>query len=143
MLYVRAAAPKTIVLKPDTARTAERCFATKGDHMNFIKLLPVILSLLLLGAHLLRYGNIPLVLLTASLLPVLLVRRPWVARLFRIVLVVGAIEWVRTLVVLVRIRQAEGGPWIRLTVILGAVAALTICSAFVFRSRSLRERYKM
>jgi signal transduction histidine kinase len=111
--------------------------------MNFIKLLPVILSMLLLGAHFFRYGNIALVLLSAALLPVLLVRKPWVIRLFQTVLVIGGIEWIRTLVVLAKMRQFAGEPWIRLTVILGAVAALTICSALVFRFNSLRERYKV
>jgi membrane-associated PAP2 superfamily phosphatase len=111
--------------------------------MNFIKLFPVILSTLLLGAHFFRYGNIVLVMLTAALLPVLLVRRPWVVRLFQAVLVIGAIEWTRTLVELVKMRQAMGAPWIRLAVILGAVAVITICSAFVFRFKSLRERYKL
>jgi hypothetical protein len=111
--------------------------------MNFIKLLPVILSMLLLGAHFFRYGHITLVILTAALPVILLVRKSWVARLFQAILVIGSIEWIRTLVVLAKMRQATGAPWIRLAVILGPVAALAICSAFVFRFKSVREWYRI
>lgn len=99
--------------------------------------------MLLLGAHFFRYGNIELVILSAALLPLLIVRKPWVIHLFQTVLVLGGIEWIRTLVVLSKMRQAAGAPWMRMAVILGIVAALTICSAFVFRFKSLRERYRL
>ncbi|MBI5058031.1 MAG: hypothetical protein HZB61_15585 [Nitrospirae bacterium] len=109
--------------------------------MNLFKLLPVILSLLLLGAHFFRAQNIILILLVAAFLFILFIRRSWVPRLIQTALVLGGIEWVRTLIALVNMRQAEGAPWIRLSLILGGVAAFTICSGLVFRFRSLRERY--
>ncbi|MBI5196694.1 MAG: hypothetical protein HZA10_10295 [Nitrospirae bacterium] len=111
--------------------------------MNFIKLLPVILSLLLLGAHFLR-GRLWVLVLTAVIMLVfLLIRRRWSARLVQIFLVIGGLEWVRTLISLAEMRQAEGGPWMRLAIILGGVAVFTICSALVFRFKSLRERYRL
>jgi hypothetical protein len=109
--------------------------------MNFIKLLPVTLSLLLLGAHFLRAGMIVLVLLVIVILFMLLIRKPWVVRLMQLVLVAGAIEWVRTLVVIVKRYQMSETPWIRSALILGGVILLTICSTLVFRARSLRKRY--
>lgn len=109
--------------------------------MNFIKLLPVILSLLLLGAHFFRVGMIVLVLLAIMILFMLLIRKPWVVRLVQFVLVIGGLEWVRTLFFIAKMRQVSGAPWIRLTLIIGGVALLTICSVFVFRSRALRKRY--
>jgi hypothetical protein len=111
--------------------------------VNFVRLLPVILSILLLGAHFFRAGNIALVLCSVVILLILLIRKPWVARSVRIVLVIGGIEWIRTAVILARMRQAGGEPWVRLVLILGAVAVLTICSSLVFGSRSMRERYKL
>jgi hypothetical protein len=111
--------------------------------MNFIKLLPVILSLLLLGAHFFRARMIVLVLLVIVILFMLLIRRPWVVRLVQFVLVIGGLEWVRTLFVIVRIRNMSGEPWMRLTLILGGVALLTMCSALVFRFKSLREGYNL
>ena len=111
--------------------------------MNFIKLLPVILSLLLHGAHFLRARMMVLVLIALIMLLFLLIRKPWSARLVQIFLVIGGLEWVRTLVILAEMRQAEGGPWMRLAIILGGVAVFTICSALVFRFKSLRERYRL
>jgi hypothetical protein len=109
--------------------------------MNFVRLLPVILSSWLLGAHFLRGWHIPLVALFALLPLLLFVRKPWVARVFQIVLVVGALEWIRTTIEFTRFRLAMGEPWMRMVIILGFVALVTAVSALVFRSRGLRERY--
>jgi len=109
--------------------------------MNFIKLLPVMLSLLLLGAHFFRAGMIIPVLFAVAILFMLLIRKPWVARMIQLVLILGGLEWIRTTIMLVKERQVISAPWERLALILGGVAVLTICSALVFRSKSLRERY--
>ncbi len=109
--------------------------------MNFVRLLPVILSAFLLGAHFLRAGNLLLVLISLAIAFILLIHRPWVARLVQIALVVGGLEWLRALVGLISIRQATGAPWGRLVLILGGVAILTACSALVFRLSALRKLY--
>ena len=60
---------------------------------------PIVLSMLVLGAHFMRYANgsvIPIA-VAAALLGLLFVRQPWVARLMQSVLVVGTVEWVITL----------------------------------------------
>ena len=111
--------------------------------MNMLILLPVVISSLLLGAHFLRLGQ-PLLVVLSSLLPlILLFRKYWVARLMQFYLILGAVEWVRTLFFLVVERHAEGQPWSRLVIILGLVALFTGCSALVFRIRSLKMRYKL
>ncbi|MBI5097877.1 MAG: hypothetical protein HZB30_01390 [Nitrospirae bacterium] len=115
----------------------------RANTMNFIRLLPVILSLLLLGAHFFRAANTVIFLLTVATPLLLLIRKPWVVRSCQIVLVAGGIEWIRTMVVLAKMRQASGEPWERLALILGGVALFTVCSVLVFRFRSLRERYKL
>jgi len=109
--------------------------------MNFLRLLPAILSCVLLAAHFSRNDILSLALVSLVLPFLLLVRRPWVPRLFQVVLVLGALEWVRRLVALALERQAIGGEWVRMAVILGVVAALTASSALVFRSGALKERY--
>jgi len=109
--------------------------------MNFLRLIPVILSFLLLGAHFYRAGLFPFAAL-ALILPLLLfIKQKWVVRLSQALLVIGSIEWVRTLLGLVEIRQAMGMPWTRLAVVLGVVALFTGLSALVFQNRSLKERY--
>jgi hypothetical protein len=110
--------------------------------MNFLRLFPVILSTLVLGAHFFRGGNLAVVVAVVVFLFLLLVKKPWVAWAYQALLVAGAIEWVRTLVEIMRRRQAMGEPWTRMAVILGAVAVITAASALVFRTRALRERYQ-
>lgn len=111
--------------------------------MNFLRLLPVILSCVLLAAHFSRNDILALTLVSLALPFLLLVRRPWVPRLFQVVLVLGALEWVRRLVALALERQAAGEGWIRMAVILGVVAAFTAASALVFGNSALKERYGM
>ena len=111
--------------------------------MNIIRLLPVILSLLVLGAHYFRSGIYFIVVIILGLLGLLFVKKAWVARLTQVVLVLGMIEWIRTLFELVAVRQAFGQPWARMVAILGIVALLTGASALVFRGAALKERYEL
>lgn len=110
--------------------------------MTFVRLIPVILSALLLGAHFFRSGPTFLAVLIALLPVILFVKQAWVARLTQLVLVLGGIEWVRTLLIFVAQRREADQPWTRLAVILGAVALFTIGSGLLFSlSAALRKRY--
>ena len=111
--------------------------------MNALKLVPVIISGLLLSAHFLRAELFPLVVLSLAFPALLLLKRPWAARLVQIILVLGALEWIRTLLVLVGQRRTAEQPWTRLAIILGLVAVFTGCSALVFCWASLKKRYKL
>lgn len=107
--------------------------------MNALRLLPVILSFLLLSAHFYRAGQLPLVVMCAAAPLLLLLRKPWVPRLFQALLVLGALEWLRSLYALAALRIAFEQPWTRLAVILVTVALLTALSGLAFRSRGLRN----
>ena len=109
--------------------------------MNFLRLLPVILSYLLLAAHFYRAGQVALTAVCALLPLLLLLRRAWVPLLFLLLLALGALEWLRTLYVFASMRVAFEQPWGRLALILGAVALFTALSALVFLNRRLRARY--
>jgi hypothetical protein len=104
---------------------------------------PVVLSFVILGAHFMRYGNSIGILGSLALIALLIVRQPWVARLMQVVLILGALEWVRTLYELVQVRAANGQPFIRMMVILGVVAAVTFCSALLFQSPALKKIYRL
>lgn len=104
---------------------------------------PVVLSILVLGAHFLRFGNWLGVFAALLLIVLLFLRRPWVARLMQAVLVLGALEWLRTAYELGHIRALHGQPYGRMLVILGIVAAVTICSALLFQSKTLRKIYRL
>jgi hypothetical protein len=105
--------------------------------------IPVVLSLVILGAHFMRYGNWVGVFLFLALTALLFVRQAWVARLMQVVLVLGAFEWVRTLYELVQVRAAHGQPYVRMTLILAAVAAVTFCSALLFQLPMLKRIYRL
>lgn len=109
--------------------------------MNFLRLLPVILSLLLLGAHFSRHNLNFLVIVPLALLGLLFLRREWVPRLIQWVLVVASLEWLRTAVVLALRRHDLGQPWTRSAFILGAVCLFTLASTLVFRTAGIRNRY--
>ena len=104
---------------------------------------PVVLSLVILGAHFMRYGNSVGVIGSLLLIALLIVRRPWVARLMQVVLILGALEWVRTLYDLVQVRTALGQPFGRMLVILGIIAAVSFCSALLFQSPALKKIYRL
>jgi hypothetical protein len=108
--------------------------------MTSLVLLPA-LALGLLGAHFYRAATWPLVALCVVLVVLLAWPRAWVARLVQGALVLGALEWLWTAGWLVQQRLTLGQPWLRLALILGAVAVFTAASALVFRSAALRARY--
>jgi hypothetical protein len=111
--------------------------------MNVVRLLPVFLSALVLAAHFLRSGRFSLTTLCLLFPVILLIRHKVSARIVQLALVLGSLEWVRTLVVLASHRQAMGEAWTRMAIILGAVAAFTAASALVFKMKGLRERYDL
>jgi len=109
--------------------------------MTSVQLFPVGLSVLVLAAHFLRAGHSVLLLASLSLLALLFVRRAWAARVIQVGLLLGTLEWLRTLLFLVAVRRHAGEPFIRLAIILGAVAAVTGASALVLQTRTLRQRF--
>jgi len=109
--------------------------------MTFLLYVPIILSLLVLGAHFLRYESFIGVAVSLVLIGLLFIRQLWVARLVQVALVLGAAEWVRTLIALAQARAAMGQPATRMIIILGVVAAVTLCSALLFQSTRLKKMY--
>ena len=104
--------------------------------MMALRLTPVVLSFIVLAAHVMRQGIpwLPWLVLLAPLL--LATRQGWAARFLQVVLVLGALEWVRTTVTLARLRIAADEPWTRMAVILVVVAVVTGASALVLQHRS-------
>lgn len=109
--------------------------------MNFLRLTPAILSLLVLGAHFLRSGQMLIVGACLALILLLLVRSKWIPRVMQLVLLLGSIEWLWTLYAFAEQRMAHGQPWLRMAIILGGVALFTGASALVFRNRQLKKYY--
>ena len=106
-----------------------------------LKLLPVILSFIILAAHFFRAELLPIAILYVLIPFLLFIKAAWVPRFMQLFLILGTVEWVRTLLVLIAERQALGQPWHRLIIILGVVALFTLVSALVFQSKTIKERY--
>jgi len=111
--------------------------------LNALRLLPVVLVLAILAAHFYRAAQWAGFGVTVALLPLLLVRAPWAARVLQAALVLGALEWLRTAAALVAVRQSMGQPYTRLALILGAVALATALCALLFQWRPVRERFRL
>jgi hypothetical protein len=109
--------------------------------MIFISILLIVLSCLVLGAHFLRFGALPLVAFCLFLPFLLFIRQPWAGRLVQLALVLGGLEWIRTVVVLIGERQAAGEPWVRMAAILGVVTLVTLVSAATFQVEPMRSIY--
>lgn len=104
-------------------------------------LLAPALALVLLAAHFYRAAAWPLLAATLAMLALMVLRRPWVPRLLQLALLAAAAEWLWTAAMLVQQRLALGQPWLRMALILGAVALLTLAAAAVFRGAGVRRRY--
>ena len=107
----------------------------------FWRLVPVIISCILLAAHFSRAGRQLLALAALTLPLLLLVRRPWSARTVQLALVLAGFEWLRSIWVIASRRIEAGQPWLRMALILGAVTAFTWASALVFRSPAMRRTW--
>ncbi len=107
--------------------------------MSILRRIPALLSLLLLGAHFLRFGHLVAVGLCLALILPLFLRSAGARRLVRGALALGALLWVWVLVQDVQIRLAEGAPWVRLLCILGAVALFTGGSSWLLQAGPAEE----
>jgi hypothetical protein len=109
---------------------------------NGVLFIPPVLSLVVLGAHFLRYGNMAGVALALTPIALLFWLSPWVARVVQLVLLIGAAEWAHTLYELVGMRLAQGQPVARMTTILATVLVMTIASALLFETKTMRRIYR-
>ena len=109
--------------------------------MNFLRLLPILLSCLLLGAHFLRGGYTIMTMVCLAFPLLLLVRRPWVPPLMQLGMFLGSLVWIQTLLVQASVRQARGVPVTRYVAIMAGVTLFTGVSALVFMLPALRKRY--
>ncbi len=106
-----------------------------------ILILPI-LSSVLLAAHFSRIQQDWLALLTLLFPFILLIKKKWIIRIYQIYLVFGGIIWIERLVYLRSIRISEERPWIRLVIILGVVALITLLSAILLENRKFRRVYQ-
>jgi hypothetical protein len=109
--------------------------------MSFLLLLPTILSWLAFCAHLLRNGFLVAVPFVLPLLLLLFVKHGLVARIFQLLLMFIAVQWLLVGAIRAAHRADAGEPWLRMLLILAGVAVLAFLSAACFEAPRLQRRY--
>lgn len=107
--------------------------------MSVLLSIPTAISLLLLAAHWIRAGNLPLALVTIAFSGLLVIRRPWATRLLQLLLLLAAWEWIATAIGISQDRIEDQRPWLRSALILGTVALFDALAAGLLELR-LRRR---
>src|SRR4051794_34355736 len=98
------------------------------DHV-LVRYIPLAVSALLIAAHFLRGGNILVTIACLAAPFLLLLRRPILTIVVQLMLVIAAVEWLRTALLIAQERAANGAPATRMFVILGSVSLFTLLSA--------------
>lgn len=98
-------------------------------------------TIILLAAHFSRAGMDALSALVILLPFLLFIKRPWVIQLLQTVAFLGVVAWLYSAYQYVQIRIANGDDWLRLLIILGAVALYTLWSGVFLRSGVMLEKY--
>ena len=111
--------------------------------MKPLLFVPIVLSLLVLGAHFLREQNTVGVVISIALIGLLALRRAWAARVVQAALVLAAVEWTLTIYTLAGFRAARGESATRMIIILGCVALVALISAFLFQTKALKTMYHL
>lgn len=111
--------------------------------MKYLKLIPIILCFILLAAHFSRAGMMMLAIISLILPFLLFIKKSVIARILQLSLILGALEWVRIMIVYAQERIYLGEPYIRLVLILSTVALFTAASSLIFQSKSIKEVYKL
>lgn len=109
--------------------------------MTILYCFPPVLALLLLAAHFFRAGN-PATWLVLLLLVLFLVRRRWAARALQVALWIAAAEWLRTAAALIAARSEAGESYLRLALILGAVALFTALCSLLFQTERVKSWFR-
>jgi hypothetical protein len=111
--------------------------------MTVLRLVPAVLSLLLLAAHFYRAGLLPVAIVIIISCLMLAVRREWSLKIARLLLFAGGLEWIRTTIMLTSMRQAAGAPWMRLAFILGVVIIVCYASLILLYSGPVKRMFKV
>jgi ferredoxin len=96
------------------------------------------LSILLLAAHNLRFGETGIAMALLLFTALLWTRRDWLRIASIAVLSWGLFTWTRTLITLLQFRIAADLPWIRLCLILGTVMGITVLCILGLTSQKTR-----
>jgi len=110
--------------------------------MIVLRLLPVIFSTLLFAAHVLRFNGLYWTIAILALLFTLFIRKPWIIRLWQILLGLAALKWGMVTIELIHIRIAFDIPYTRLTIILILVIIFNVFTVLWLQNKKIRRFYR-
>ncbi|MBI4842908.1 MAG: hypothetical protein HY809_01090 [Nitrospirae bacterium] len=105
------------------------------------RIIPFIISALMIAAHFYRHYNYPLMAASLFLPLLLLLKRRWALRVIQLFAFTGAGVWINTIFEIAHERINYGESWIRMAFILGVVAFFTLFSGLLLNSKKVKERY--
>jgi hypothetical protein len=107
-----------------------------------IRLIPLIVAFLLLGAHFLRSGHMFLAGVTILTPLLLLIKKRWILLFVKWLSYSAAIVWIQTTFSLVQQRRMAGVPWVRMLLILSGVTVLTLYAGYLLNSDIVKRPYQ-
>ena len=115
-------------------------FAVKGK-TTVLRIIPLIVSALLLAAHFLRQGNIWLVGLCLLILALLWIKKRWSLIVLQLFAYLGGLIWINTASTIIQQRLYLGEPWVRVAIILGVVASFSVLAGLLLNTAAVKERF--
>lgn len=107
-----------------------------------IRLIPLVISWIVLAAHFLRYGNLVIVVLCLAVPLSLLIPKRVILNTVQWLTFGGVLLWIKIGIDLVTIRLAVQGDYSRLMIILSIVALFTLGSGLLLYHKSFRRLYR-
>jgi hypothetical protein len=106
-----------------------------------LRIIPFVITCLLLSAHFLRSGNLGFALISILMPLFLLIRRSWVLVAMQLWSYLAAGIWAYTIIELVQQRMILGRSWGTAVIILGSVSIFTILAGMSLNSRVVRQKF--
>ncbi|MCX7771063.1 MAG: hypothetical protein N2202_08290 [Proteobacteria bacterium] len=101
----------------------------------------IMLCSMFLSLHFFRMGLLLLTLISLSLIPLSFIRKKWSLITIKLIILLGTLDWIRTLFRIIKDRMHEGRPWLIAFIILSIVILIHISTLLVLRKRAVKEKF--
>ena len=109
--------------------------------MIILRLLPLIFANLLFAAHIMRSFGLIWALAVLAFLFTLFIRRDWIIGIWQVIIAFAILEWIRTTLVIVKLRLAVEMPYVRLLIIMGAVILFNLFVIYWLQRPKIKTFY--
>ena len=110
--------------------------------MLAVRLLPVFFSTLIFSAHVSRHGAQIIAIIILIILLTLFYKKEITIKIWTVYLIIMAVEWTRTMALIIMGRIQSGQDWTKIPIILGSIILFTLFSAFWINRQSIKNVYQ-